>query len=150
MDEIRKELKSGGSFLDDIRSGAYDFDFGPIPVRLSLLVKLVSRLIGRRGQDLLGPRDAGVVPALNTLINFLVRRRRLSTFVGFPEVGTNGSKAPSHPMEWEALNDIASRHFQRLGICGKQLDANCAALDSGLSSVVSNHFRGVIKKATRE
>ena len=37
MDEIVKDLKAGGSFLDDIRSGAYDFNFGPVPVRLSLL-----------------------------------------------------------------------------------------------------------------
>ena len=53
-------------------------------------------------------------------------------------------------IEWEALNDIASRHFQHLGICDKRVDTNLGAQNGALSSVVSTHFRGVIKKATRD
>ena len=53
-------------------------------------------------------------------------------------------------MEWEALNAIASRHFHSLGICDKPFDSHFGGVDGALSSVVSNHFRSVVKKATRE
>ena len=150
MEEVVKEIRAEGSFLDDVRRGGYDFNFGPLPVRLSFLVRAGSRMISRRPQDLLGPRDAGVVAALETLISVLLSRRRLSTFVGFPEAGRDGSRAPAKPLEWEALNAIASRHFHSLGICDKPVDSHFGGVDSALSSVVSNHFRSVVKKATRE
>jgi ABC-type phosphate/phosphonate transport system substrate-binding protein len=150
MEEAVKEIKAEGCFLDDVRNGGYDFNIGPIPVRLSFLVRLGSRLGGRRGQDLMGPRDAGAVTALDTLINCLVRRDRLSMFVGFPEHGRGGSTAPAQLTEWAALNDIASRHFHSLGICDKPVHADFGAMSSGLSSVVSSHFRSVLKSATRE
>jgi hypothetical protein len=98
----------------------------------------------------LAPRDAGAVTALDTLINFLVRRGRLSMFVGFPEESREGANAPVQLTEWDALNDIASRHFNSLGICDKRVHADFGPVSSGLSSVVSEHFRSVIKKATRE
>ena len=150
MEEVVKEIRAEGSFLDDVRRGGYDFNFGPIPVRLSFLVRAGSRMISRRPQDLLGPRDAGVVAALETLISVLLGRGRLSNFVGFPEVGRDGSRAPAKPLEWEALNAIASRHFHSLGICDKPFDSHFGGVDGALSSVVSNHFRSVVKKATRE
>jgi hypothetical protein len=84
------------------------------------------------------------------LIQFLVCRRRLSPFVGLPESCVGQSRTPAWPLEWEALNDIASRHFQRLGICEKRVEANLGSQRSILSGVVSNHFRGVIKKATHD
>jgi hypothetical protein len=88
--------------------------------------------------------------ALDGLIQFLVCRRRLSPFVGLPESAEDATRPPASPIEWDALNDIASRHFQQLGICDKRVDANLGSQPSVLSGVVSNHFRGVIKKATHD
>jgi hypothetical protein len=48
------------------------------------------------------------------------------------------------------LNDIASRHFQKLGICDKRDDAELALESHALTSVVSTHFWAVMKKATRD
>ena len=154
IDDFVKELKSTGSFLDVVRSGGFDFNFGPIPVRFSILMKLASQLLTHSPQlssELIESSGAGSVAALDSLIQFLVRRRRLSPFVGFPEpAAAAGSKAPTWPMEWEALNDIASRHFQQLGIVQKEFDANLSAQNGSLSAVVSSHFRAVIKKGTHD
>ena len=57
---------------------------------------------------------------------------------------------PAWPVEWEALNDIASRHFRQLGIGQKRADASLAAPDGVLSSVVASHFRGVMKKGMHD
>jgi ABC-type phosphate/phosphonate transport system substrate-binding protein len=158
LDDFVKELKTAGSFLDLVQAGGLDFNLGPLPLRFSVLMKLGSRLISRRPQlssGLFGTGDAGNVAALDALIGFLVRRRRLSVFIGLPESSEHGPQRPAWPIEWEALNDIASRHFRDLGICDKRVDANfgtglSAAGHSALSAVVSNHFRGVVKRATRE
>jgi hypothetical protein len=153
MDEFVKELKTAGSFLDVVRAGGFDFNLGPIPVRFSILMKLGSHLWKRRPQlssELFESSGAGSVAALDTLIQFLVCGRRLSPFVGFPEGAGGASRTPVLPIEWEALNDIASRHFQRLGICDKRVEANLGSQHSVLSGVVSTHFRGVIKKATHD
>jgi len=153
MDEFVKELKTAGSFLDMVQAGGFDFNFGPLPMRFSILMKLGTRLFKRRPQlssELFESSGAGSVAALDTLIQFLVCRRRLSPFVGFPEGAGGASRSPALPIEWEALNDIASRHFQQLGVCDKPVDANLGAQHSVLSTVVSTHFRSVIKKATHE
>jgi len=153
MDEFVKELKTAGSLLDVVQGGGCDFNFGPLPVRFSILMKLGSRLFKRRPQlagDLVEAAGGGNVMALDTLIQFLVCRRRLSPFVGLPESTANATRPPASPIEWEALNDIASRHFQQLGICDKRVDANLGSQHSVLSGVVSNHFRSVIKKATHD
>jgi hypothetical protein len=153
MDEFVKELKTAGSLLDVVQAGGCDFNFGPLPVRFSILMRVGSRLFKRRPQlagDLVEAAGGGNVMALDTLIQFLVCRRRLSPFVGLPEGAANAVRSPATPLEWEALNDIASRHFQRLGICDKRVDANLGREHSVLSTVVSNHFRGVIKKATHD
>lgn len=153
MDDFVKELKTAGSFLDVVQAGGFDFNLGPLPLRFSILMKLGSRLISRRPQlssGLFGSGDAGNVAALDALVSFLVRRRRLSAFVGLPESSAHGTRPPAWPIEWEALNDIATRHFHDLGICEKRLDANFGAGHSALSAVVSNHFRSVVKRATRE
>jgi hypothetical protein len=71
-------------------------------------------------------------------------------FVGFPESGRGLPSAPVQLTEWAALNDIASRHFLSLGICDKPIQADFGGMSGGLSSVVSNHFRSVLKRATRE
>src|SRR5262245_61203922 len=63
-----KDIKAEGSLFEDIENGGYDFNIGPIPVTLSFLVRLASRLGGRRSQDLMGPRDAGAVTALDSLV----------------------------------------------------------------------------------
>jgi hypothetical protein len=148
-----KELKTAGSFLDVVRAGGCDFNLGPLPVRFSILMKLGSHLWRRRPQlssELFESSGAGSVAALDTLIQFLVCRRRLSPFVGLPEGAGGDSPPPAWPVEWEALNDIASRHFQRLGICDKRVDANLGTQPGILSAVVSTHFRGVIKKGTHD
>ena len=153
MDEFVKELKTAGSFLDVVRAGGFDFNFGPLPVRFSILMKLGSHLWRRRPQlssELFESSGAGSVAALDTLIQFLVCRRRLSPFVGLAGRRRRRSQPPAWPIEWEALNDIASRHFQKLGICDKRVDANLGTQHSVLSAVVSTHFRGVIKKATHD
>jgi len=150
-DEFVNELKTTGSALDVIRSGGIDFNFGPVPIRFSALMKLGSHLLGRRVQissDLIQSSGVGNVAALDTLIQFLVRGHRLSPFVGFPEGTNHGSRPPAWPLEWEALNDIASRHFQQLGIANKEIDANLGTQNGALTSVVSSHFRGVIKQGT--
>jgi hypothetical protein len=153
IDEFVKELKTAGSVLDLVQAGGFDFNFGPIPVRFSIFMKMASRLLKRRPQlssELVESSGGGSVAALDTLIQFLVHRRRLSPFIGFPEAASGASMPPAWPIEWEALNDIATRHFQRLGICDKRVDANFGQNSSALSPVVSQHFRGVIKKATRD
>ena len=94
MDEFVKELKTAGSFLDVVRAGGCDFNFGPLPVRFSILMKLGSHLCGggRSCRRSCSNRPArGSVAALDTLIQFLVCRRRLSPFVGLPE-GAGGDR----------------------------------------------------------
>jgi hypothetical protein len=153
MDVLVRELKKSGSLLDIVQAGGFDFNFGPIPMRFSILMKLGSCLCRRRPQlaaELFEAAGGGNVAALDTLIQFLVCRRRLSPFVGFPEHAGGASRSPAWPIEWEALNDIASRHFQQLGICDKRVDANLGTQHSVLSPVVSAHFRGVLKKATHD
>jgi hypothetical protein len=139
--------------LDVVRAGGFDFNFGPLPVRFSILMKLGSH-VWRRGpqlsSELFESSGGGSLAALDTLLQFLVRRRRLSPFVGLPEKAADATRSPAWPIEWEALNDIASRHFQKLGICDKRVDANLGSQPSVLSAVVSTHFRGVIKKATHD
>ena len=148
LDVFVRELKTAGSFVDVVKAGGFDFNFGPLPMRFSILMKLGSSLFKRR--DLVESAGGGNVMALDTLIQFLVCRRRLSPFVGLPESGANTSRLPAWPIEWEALNEIASRNFQRLGICDKRVEANLGTQHSVLSGVVSNHFRSVIKKATHD
>ena len=153
MDEFVKELKSAGSLVDLMQAGNLDFNFGPIPVKFSLLMMLGSRMIKRRPQfssDLIEASASGGSAALETLIQFLVRQRRLSPFVGFPDQPVIGCKAPACPIEWEALNDIVSRHFQKLGICDKRAETELGVESSALTSVVSTHFWSVLKKATRD
>src|SRR5262249_25192630 len=154
IDEFVKDLKTAGSVLDLVQAGGLDFNFGPIPVRFSIFMKIASRLFKRRPQlssELVESSGGGCVAALEALIQFLAHRRRLSPFIGFPEVTGGGTSMPAAwPIEWEALNDIMTRHFQRLGISDKRVDANFGPNSSALSPVVSQHFRGVIKKASRD
>jgi ABC-type phosphate/phosphonate transport system substrate-binding protein len=153
LSDLVKELKAQGSFFDIVQAGGCDFNVGPIPFRFSLLMKLASRAISSRPQvvsGLHGVGDVGHATALDTLINFLARRRRLSGFVGFPEVAADESRRPAWPIQWEALNEITSRHFQQLGICDKRVDASFGATDSSLAPVVSTHFRSVVKKAMHD
>jgi len=149
IDEVVKKLKREGSLLDVIRSGGLDFNAGPIPVRLSLLVRLATQLFTRRPLLLLETGEAGEVAALDVLIQVLLRRRRLSPFIGFPEAN-GGPRPPARPLEWEALNDITSRHFQQIGIGQKAIDATLGEQNGELSSVVSSHFRGVLKKSRHD
>jgi hypothetical protein len=145
-DEFVKELKSGDSFLEMVQGGGLDFNLGPLPIKLSVLIKLGARLVGRGPQlwDLGG--DGRL--ALDKLVQFLVCHRRLSPFVGFPEPSA-GSPRAAWPIEWEALNDIVSRHLHQLGISDKRIDAEVSGHSSIISTVVAKHFGEVLKKATR-
>ena len=148
-----RSCKTAGRFSIVVQTGGCDFNFGPLPVRFSILMKLGSRLFSRRPQLSGGSGRSvggGNVMALDTLIQFLVCRRRLSPFVGLPESAVGTVASPAWPIEWEALNDIASRHFQQLGICDKRVEANLGQPAQHPLGVVSNHFRGVIKKATHD
>jgi hypothetical protein len=149
IDELVKKLKREGSLLDVIRSGGLDFNAGPIPVRLSILVKLATQRFARRPLVLLETGEAGEVAALDGLIQILLRRQRLSPFIGFPEPN-GGPRPPAWPLEWEALNDITSRHFEQIGIGQKAIDATLGVQNGELSAVVASHFRGVLKKATHD
>jgi ABC-type phosphate/phosphonate transport system substrate-binding protein len=149
MGEFVKDLKTDGSLLDLLQSGGCDFNFGPIPVRFSVLMKIGSRLY-RRPQLASELGAGGSVTALDALIQFLVQRRRLSPFIGLPEQADGGARPSAWPVEWEALNDIASRHFERLGIGDTRIDASLDGVNPALAAVVSSHFRGVVKKAARD
>ena len=155
MDEFVKELKTAGSFLDVVRGRRLRLqsrtDSGAVldPDEAGIARCSSDGRSCRRSS--VESSGGGSVAALDTLIQFLVCRRRLSPFVGFPEsAGSDHGSRSAWPIEWEALNDIASRHFQQLGICDKRVDANLGSQNSVLSAVVSTHFRGVIKKATHD
>jgi ABC-type phosphate/phosphonate transport system substrate-binding protein len=149
IDELVKKLRREGSFLDVVRSGGFDFNAGPIPVRFSILVRLATQLFAKRPLQLLETGEAGEVAALDGLMHVLLRRRRLSPFIGFPEPN-GGPRPPAWPLEWEALNDITSRHFHEMGIGQKAIDATLGEQNGELSAVVSSHFRGVLKKGTHD
>ena len=153
MDTFVKELKTAGSLLDEVTSGGCDFNIGPIPVRISVLMKLCSRLRRRRPQlssELFESSGAGSVAALDTLLQFLVRCRRLSSFVGCPEGRTDAAGTVSWPLEWQALGEIATRHFQRLGICDQRPGPALTCTGDALASVVATHLRSVLKRASHE
>jgi hypothetical protein len=114
-------------------------------------MKLGSRLMGHRlSLDLIEAGGAAPAAALDSLIHLLVRKRRLSPFIGFPERAAGRALAPSWPVEWDALSDITSRHFQHLGVCDKAVHPDLSTRDAVLAAAVCRHFRGVIKKATRD
>ena len=152
MDEFVKELKTAGSFLDVVAAGGCDFNLGPIPVRFSLLMKLVQRSCSSDGRSVVGAsrwnarRRGGARRADSVSSCAGAACRRLS---GFREA-TAPRGQPASPIEWEALNDIASRHFQQLGISDKRVGVNLGSPDGPLPSVVATHFEGVIKKATHD
>ena len=154
LDEFVKELKTAGSFLDVVKAGGFDFNLGPLPMRFSILMKLGSRLFKRRPSCRRSSCEAsgGNVMALDTLIQFLVcRAPAVAVRRDCRKAARDSWQPPAWPIEWEALNDIASRHFQRLGICDKRVEANLGTPAQRRSRrVVSNHFRGVIKKATHD
>jgi ABC-type phosphate/phosphonate transport system substrate-binding protein len=153
LDELVKELKRTGSPLDLVQGGAADFNFGPIPIRFSLLMKVGARLFTRRpllAADLVDCRQGGPVGALDALVQFLIYQGRLAPFVGLPEGAGDAARPPAWPIEWEALNDIASRHFERLGIGDARVDASLDGSTGALASVVSGHFLGVVRKAARD
>jgi hypothetical protein len=153
MDALVKELKTTTALLDVLKTGGADFNLGPIPIRISLLFKLCSSLLRRSPQlssDLFESSGAGSVAALDTLLQFLVRRRRLSPFVGCPEGRTDASGATSWPLEWQALGEIATRHFQQLGVCERRPGPALVCAGDALASVVSIHLRSVLKRAGRD
>jgi ABC-type phosphate/phosphonate transport system substrate-binding protein len=153
MDAFVKELKTAGTLTDVLKSGGCDFNIGPIPIRMSVLMKLFSSLRKRGPQlssELFESSGAGSVAALDTLLQFLVRCRRLSPFVGYPEGRTDAAGTVSWPLEWQALGDIATRHFQRLGICDQRPGPTLTCTGDALSGVVSTHLRSVLKRASRD
>jgi ABC-type phosphate/phosphonate transport system substrate-binding protein len=148
MDETVARIKSQGSFLDLLAAGAFDFEIGPIPVRFSLLVKLFRVLFkGRRLPGDLPETHGGSAAALDSLIQCLVSRNGLSPFIGFRDADAAADSAAVYPAEWEALDDIVSRHLAQLGISDKPIGTNFGSLSAPLVSAVATHFQAVLKKA---
>ncbi len=153
MDQFVKDLRRQGRLMDLVRSGGLDFSLGPIPIKLSILMKIFDGIFRTRLKlppELMESSEVGIVAALDNLIKFLAGTRRLSPFIGFPEQPVEGSRLPEKPLEWEALNDVASRHFRRLGISQKPVDASLRRDSPALSAVVSSHFHGILKKGRRD
>ena len=148
MDETVTKIKAAGSFLDLLAAGGCDFNLGPIPVRFSLLMKLfrlvfkgprcrrTSRWTARRRGGTGRPRAVSREPEAPLAICRVPR-------------GKCAGQPPS-PLEWEALDEIASRHFEQLGISDKPVGMNLGSPDGPLPSVVATHFEGVLKKATHD
>jgi ABC-type phosphate/phosphonate transport system substrate-binding protein len=162
IDEFIKETKTTatGSLLDEVRKGTLDTSLWGIPLKFSLLVRLWTGLFASRytqlASELQDSSAIGRVGALDMLLQYLVRKGQLSPLVGFPEsIAAKGGARPSAaPMEWEALNRIASRHFHHIGTDGhragsarKDIDAMLAPQTGALVDTVSSHFRGVLKRA---
>jgi ABC-type phosphate/phosphonate transport system substrate-binding protein len=77
--------------------------------------------------------EVGNAEALDRLIKYLVRRRRLSSFAG-------------KPVEWDALDDIVRRNFYRLNIGQTGTGAHLSR-DTALAGMVSRHFQDVLEKS---
>ena len=153
LDELVKEPKTTGALLDLVKTGGLDFNVGPIPVRLSLLMKLGSSALRRGAQlssDLVESAGGGSVAALDMLLQFLVRQRRLAPFVGCPGGEADRSTPLAWPMEWQALNEMTALHFQDLGVCDRRADTSVDCGGAMFAQVVAAHFRAVLKRATRE
>ena len=150
MDETVARIKSRGSFLDLLAAGAFDFEIGPIPVRPSLLIKLFRIMFkGRRRRAIFPTAHRGSADSLDSLIQCLVSRKGLSPFIGFRDGdATVGSTV--YPAEWEALDDIVSRHLAQLGISDKPIGTNFGSLSAPLVSAVATHFQAVLKKAKHD
>jgi hypothetical protein len=150
MDETVARIKSQGSFLDLLAAGAFDFEIGPIPVRPSLLIKLFRIMFkGRRLPGDLPDGHRGSADSLDSLIQCLVSRKGLSPFIGFRD-GDATAGSTVYPAEWEALDDIVSRHLAQLGISDKPIGTNFGSLSAPLVSAVATHFQAVLKKAKHD
>jgi ABC-type phosphate/phosphonate transport system substrate-binding protein len=151
MDETVARIKSQGSFLDLLSAGAFDFDIGPIPVRFSLLMKVLRVMFkGRQLPGDLPDGHRGSAAALDSLIQCLVSRKGLSPFIGFREGDGAAGQTAVCPAEWEALDEIVSRHLQQLGISDKRIGTNFGSLSAPLVSAVATHFQAVLKKAKHD
>ena len=155
MDDFVKEFKTAGSFLDVVQARRMrlqlrtdpDAILDPDEARVAADQPPAAAVIGSCSE----PRDAGDVAALDTLIS--------SSCAGVACRRSSGSRSrPGHGSRAAGLADrmgSVERHrvpafSTRSGICDKRVDANFGAGHGALSAVVSSHFRGVIKKATRE
>jgi hypothetical protein len=150
MDETVARIKSQGSFLDLLSAGAFDFEIGPIPVRFSLLMKLLRVVF--RGRQLPGDLPDGHrgTAVLDSLIQCLVSRKGLSPFIGFRDGNVATGRTAVCPAEWEALDEIVSRHLQQLGISDKRIGTNFGTTSAPLASAVATHFQAVLKKAKHD
>ena len=151
MDETVARIKSQGSFVDLLGAGAFDFEIGPIPVRFSLLIKLLRVMFkARRLPGELPDGHGGSAASLDALIQCLVSRKGLSPFIGFREPDATVGSTAVYPAEWEALDDIVSRHLTQLGISDKRIGTNFGNLSAPLVSAVATHFQAVLKKAKHD
>lgn len=136
--KLIKQLQSSNGRLVE-EAGAIRLPLGPFSVPLSLLKKIVCAAFGKRLQtcaEVLDPSQVGNAAALDSLVGYLVARRRLAPFVG-------------RPLEWEAFDNITARHFQRLGIGQKSCDPHVQR-NGTLSPLVSRHFQGVLEQGEKE
>ena len=147
MDETVARIKSQGSFIDLLSAGAFDFEIGPVPIRFSLLMKLLRVVF--RGRQLPGDLPEGYrgTAALDSLIQCLVSRKGLSPFIGFTEGDGTAGDTTACPAEWNALDDVVSRHLTHLGIADKPIGTNFGRLSAPLMSAVADHFQAILEKA---
>ncbi len=136
--KLVKQLQNSNGRLAEEAEGI-QIPLGPISVRLSLLKRIFHGVLGRGWKqpvELIGPEQVGDAAALDSAVRYLVGQRQLSPFVG-------------RPLEWEALDSIAARNFQRLGVGQKSCDAHVQRSGT-LSALVSRHFQDSVEKGERE
>jgi ABC-type phosphate/phosphonate transport system substrate-binding protein len=138
MGKLVQQIKnSKGRLADDV--GDVGVPLGPISIKLSLLKRIFYGILGRgwkQPAELSDPKQVGNAAALDSTVRYLVARRQLSPFVG-------------RPLEWEALDNIAARNFQRLGVAQRAGEARVQRSGT-LSALVSRHFHDSVEKGERE
>src|SRR5207244_2189078 len=83
--------------------------------------------------ELVNAKEIGNTAAVDRLVRYLVRSRRLSSFAG-------------RLVEWDALEDIVRRTFYRLGV-GQTLEGAHLQRDAALAGMVARHFQEVLEKS---
>jgi hypothetical protein len=122
------ELRAG-SWLGDT-NGLGSIRVPGVPISLAALRQVFYRL---------GALFKFVPPEpvdVDNMIKYLIGRQRLAPFVG-------------RPLEWDALDVIMSRSFQRLGIGQRQGDAHVQRDSATLVTLVARHFQQVLREGQR-
>ncbi len=117
-------------------------DIPVVPVRIpwAWLRRTLYRLFGRRLKlppELLDPSDVENNVALESVIQTLVARRRLSPFLG-------------SPLEWEALDEMTVHNFRGLDVGQGAAEARLQRDSRELSALAASHFREVMNHSKHD